>query len=251
MKANASREVGGPRGTSCFGVLYDLFIRSQATRARLGSLLALGALGMVIGAAIGSSDPVDPTSAGAYFVDTFGLSLVVPVTTLVFASAVFGDIREDGSMVYLWLRPVPARVTVAASYLATLTVVLPVVVIPLTIATALTSGGDDLVIGTAVAASIGVVSYGAVFLALGLRVQRALVWGLIYILLWEGFVTQAASTPGRMALHTYTSSALAHVAGTDAGDVGTNFATALAVPVLVVLVALIYASRRFRRQDVA
>ena len=72
-------------------------------------MLSLGALGLVsvlVGFAIGHADLVDPLRQGTRFVNGFGLSLLVPVATLVFASAALGDPNEDGTLVYLWLRPV-------------------------------------------------------------------------------------------------------------------------------------------------
>lgn len=235
-----------------FGVCFDLFVRSQATRARLASLLVLGAVGVVIGAAIGSSDPLDPATSGADFVAGFGLTLFVPITTLVFASAVFGDLRDDGSMVYLWLRPVSPRLVVLAGYLSAVTVVLPVVVVPLALAAALTGGGVEVISATIVAASLAVLTYGALFLCLGLRVQRALVWGLVYILLWEGFVAEAGVTPARLAIRTYAGSLLAAVSDTEwRGTTTVSTPAAVLVPLVVIVVALAYASRRFRRQDVA
>src|SRR5690606_28339397 len=62
-----------------FEALYALILRSQATRARLGLLAALGVVAILIGIAIGSSDSAD--KAGTDFVNNFGLALVVPVTT--------------------------------------------------------------------------------------------------------------------------------------------------------------------------
>jgi hypothetical protein len=99
--------------------IYRLVLRSTVTRARLGALLALGLVGIVVGAALGTGvrgpalvDGVGLVdghlATGARFVNAFGLSLLVPVTALVFASAALGDPDEDGTMVYLWLRPVPS-----------------------------------------------------------------------------------------------------------------------------------------------
>ncbi len=238
--------------TTPFGVCFDLFVRSQVTRARLASLLALGAVGVVIGIAIGSSDPFDAAESGADLVAGFGLALFVPITTLVFASAAFGDLREDGSMVYLWLRPVSPRLVVLAGYLSAVSVVLPVVVVPLMIAAACTGAGGAVIAATAASASLAVLAYGALFLCLGLRLQRALVWGLAYILLWEGFVAEVGVTPARLAIRTYAGSLLAALSETEwRGTTTVITAAAVLVPIAIVLVALAYASHRFRRQDVA
>ena len=97
--------------------LYRVMLRNQVTRARVLGLLVLGAVGVVTGLAIGASDLVDHQLAGARFVDAYGLALLAPVATLVFASATLGDPSEDGTLVYLWLRPIPrSRIIVAARH---------------------------------------------------------------------------------------------------------------------------------------
>ena len=60
----------------------------------------------------------------------------MPVTTLVFAAASLGDFREDGTLVYLWLRPVPRWQIIAAALGASITVTLPLVLVPLVVARA-------------------------------------------------------------------------------------------------------------------
>src|SRR3970282_1789738 len=49
--------------------------------------------------------------------------------------------------------------------------------------------GDGLVIGFTVAAAVGSVVYCAVFVALSLMTSRALVFGLAYVLIWEGLLS--------------------------------------------------------------
>ena len=85
--------------------LYRLMVRTQLTRARVLGLLALGVIGIITAMAIGASNLVDHQLAGGRFIDNFGLALLAPVATLVFASAALGDPNEDGTLVYLWLRP--------------------------------------------------------------------------------------------------------------------------------------------------
>jgi ABC-2 type transport system permease protein len=226
-------------------------LRNQVTRARVFGLLALGGVGILTGLAIGASDLVDHRLAGARFVDTFGLALLAPVATLVFASAALGDPSEDGTLVYLWLRPVPRSRVIAAAVLSSITVTWPVVVGPLLVAASVTGAGPDLVRGTAVAASVAIVSYSAVFVALGLRVRRALMWGLLYILIWEGFVAQANASAARLAIRSYTRSLLAQVADTYLRLADVALTAAWLVPLAVAGAATVYATVRLRRQDVA
>jgi ABC-2 type transport system permease protein len=234
------------------GAIFRLILRLQATRGRLAALGVLGAVVVLVGLSIGLAVAVrDQEEAGAVLVDTFGLSLFAPVATLVIAAAALGDPAEDGTLVYLWLRPVPRVRIVLGAYLATLAVSLPIVLVPLVAAAALSGGGSALIAGTAAAAAVGVVAYSGVFLALGLRVRRALVWGLAYVLLWEGFVASAGGSAARLAIRAYTRSILSEATGVTLRLATLPLAVAVLVPILVAVAAAFYTVRRLHRQDIA
>lgn len=239
------------RSLSVFPAIYRVLLSSQVTLARLLALGALGLAAVLVGWAIGQSDPTDATATGAQFINVFGLSLTVPVTALVFASAALGDLTDDGTLVYLWLRPVRRVTVVVAAFAAALTVTVPLVVVPLVIAAALTGGGADLVRGTALAAALGTVAYAGLFTALGLRVRRALVWGLLYIFIWEGFVARGGDNAARLAVRSVTATILQVWSGSELrlGVLATR--TAYVAPFVVASLALAYATSRLNRQDVA
>jgi ABC-2 type transport system permease protein len=184
-------------------------------------------------------------------VNDFGLTFLAPVCALVFATAAFGDIREDGSLVYLWLRPVRRWQVAVAAHLAALSIVVPLVVVPIVIGAAVISPEADVVAASAGAASVAVLAYSAVFLALGLRAARALIWGLVYVLLWEGFISQVGGAPAKLSIANYTRSILTHASGTALDQASASVVAAYAVPLVVAALALVYTARRFQRQDVA
>lgn len=233
--------------------LYRLVLRTQATRGRLLSLGAIGVVGIIAAIAMASadysSDSIAATRRAVEFIEGFGLSFLVPISALVFASASLGDFREDGSLVYLWLRPVSAWRIIAAALAASLSVALPLTVGPLVVAAAIASGDPTVVTGTAVSATVAVVAYTSVFLALGLRTNRAMLWGLVYILLWEGFISRAGGA-GRLSISNYTRSILTHLTDTELDLAQSSLAVGIVVPLLVSGVAFAYAWRRFRHQDV-
>lgn len=231
--------------------LYRLFLTSQATKGRIVGLLALGAVAVVLGYAVGANDAADPIDDGTILVSQFGLSLFVPVASLVFASSVLGDPDEDGTLVYLWLRPVARWRIVAAALAATLTVTLPVTVVPMVVAAALTGAGAPLVGGTLVACVLATVGYAGVFTWLGLRVRRALMWGLAYILIWEGFIASAGDNPSRLAIRAHARSVLTHMADGPERLISVAQTTGTIVPVLAALVAALLTVRRLTEQDVA
>jgi ABC-2 type transport system permease protein len=231
--------------------LLALFVRTQATRGRVLVLAVLGAVFVVVAISVASGDTTDPAQTATDYVNGVGLSLLVPVTALVFASASFGDLREDETLVYLWLRPVRASRVVAAAAVASVAVVLPLTVVPLVASAAIISAEAASAVATAVAVTVAAVAYVAIFTLLGLVVNRPLVWGLAYVLLWEGFVAEAGKSASRVAVRAYTRSLLADLSDTQL-DLGTvSMPWAWLVPVGIAAAGLGIAVRRFTRQEVA
>jgi ABC-2 type transport system permease protein len=231
--------------------LYRMFVRSLLRRGRLVALLALGAVGIIIGFAIGASSTADAVDDGTLMITTYGLAVVVPVTTLLLASSVLGDPNEDGTLVYLWLRPIARWRLAAAALAATLTVALPVIVVPMVIAAGATGGGTDLMRGTAVACILGTIAYTGVFTWLGLRARRAVVWGLGYILIWEGFVARAGATPSRLAIRASTRSILTRMSDGPPRLISVSAPTAVLIPIIAAAAGAALTIIRLHRQDVS
>lgn len=230
--------------------LYRLLLRNQATTGRVLGLCGLGLVGVLLGLAIGAATAADPLRDGTILISTFGLSLFVPVTSLVLAATVLGEPNEDGTLVYLWLRPIARWRIAAVALAASLTVVVPVAVVPLTLAAALTGGGAGLVTATVASVTLAAVAYTAVFTLLGLRVQRALVWGLAYILVWEGFVARAGSAASQLAIRSHTRSVLTLLADGPERLADVTVATGVTVPLLAAAAAVGLTVRRLATQDV-
>jgi ABC-2 type transport system permease protein len=232
-----------------FRALYSLILRTQTTRARVVMLGVLGMLGVVIAIPLRSAD--DPLRAATHFIDGFGLTLVLPITTLVFASAALGDFIDDNTMVYLWMRPVRRSSLAIAAATATVTVVMPLVVIPLGVAAIVTGAGSDVVVGTVLAAAVGVIAYTALFVMLGVRVKRPLLWGLLYILVWENFIARLGESASRLAISSYTRSILSSITDFELRLADKPAAACVIVPLAVTAAALWYAAHRLTVQDVA
>jgi ABC-2 type transport system permease protein len=231
--------------------LYKLFLGSVLTRGRVVGLLALGAVAIVIGLAIGASDTTDKLDDGTFTVAGYGLSLLAPVVTLVFASSVLGDPNEDGTLVYLWLRPIPRSRIAGAAALAAFTVAAPIVVVPMTICAALIGAGPELVGATAASTTLAVAAYTGLFTWLGLRIKRALPWGLAYILIWEGFVARAGGGSATLSVRAHTETVLTRLADGPRRLIESSLTEAIVVPLVAAAIAFVLTVRRLQRQDVA
>jgi ABC-2 type transport system permease protein len=237
---------------SQFVALYRTILGSIATKGRLALLGALGLVAILIGFAISSGEATfDPVQDAADMVNGYGLTVLVPVVALVFASAALGDMVDDSTLVYLWLRPVPRETLALAATAAAATISIPLVAVPLMLAAALAGGDGALVAATVAAAAVCGLAYCGLFVALGLRIKRALSWGIAYVLIWEGFVARAGSGAARISIQTYGRSIL-----TEASDVQLDLAdvspvAAVVVPVLVAMVGVALTTRFLHSRDVA
>jgi ABC-2 type transport system permease protein len=231
--------------------IYRIILRTQLTVGRLVFLGMLAFIGLVVAIGIGVGDVFDRLDAGTNLINTFGISLYAPVTTLVLASAALGDLVDDGTMMYFWLRPVPRWRIGLGALLSTWTVTFPMVLVPLVVMAVLTRGGPELVRGTIVSATIAVVAYSALFVLLGLWVRRSLVWGLAYILLWEGFVAIAGENAQRLAIRAYTRSLLSDATGVTLRLADIGVVASITVPLCIAAVAFALTTWRLRRMEVA
>lgn len=233
------------------GAIFRLVLRSQVTRGRAAALGAVGALAIFLGFVIGRTvDATDRVDAAFGFVGAYGLGLLVPVTALVFAAAALGDPAEDGTLVYLWHRPISRFKIVAASAAGAWCIAVPFAVVPTVVAAALTRAGGDLVWAAAASSLVAVAAYSGLFLCLGLVVRRALAWGLAYVLIWEGFVARSATGPARLSILVYARSLLAGLADHDPPRLASSVPLAVIVPLVIGVAALGATVAFLRRIDV-
>ena len=234
--------------TTAVSLSYGVLLRQLTSRARIIGLSLLAMVAPISGFALGSADASLDDSVR--LIAGVGLGLVVPVVSLVFAGAAIGDLRDDQTLVYLWLRPMDRWPIVVGAALAAATLAAPITIVPVVVAAALTGADSGIVAGTLLACAVGLVAYVGVFTLFGVWLKRFIVWGLAYILIWEGFIAQAGAGVARVALRKYTRSILVDRTGADLDLADFSLAVAIVVPVVVAVAALAVASWRLSTQDV-
>lgn len=228
-----------------------LVARTQLTRGRLIALVSIGAFAVFLGLAIGKGDSTSQISDTVDMTQTYGLQLLAPVVALVLASAALGDFVDDRTLVYLWLRPVKRWHISLGAALASVGTALPLVVIPVTLAAYLGSADPTVAAGAAAASAIATLGYAGVFLALGFKVRRALVWGLAYILIWEGFLARSVGFCANLSISVYARSLLAHIVEGELPKHATTVTAAVIWPPLVAVVAIVATARMLQTTEVA
>jgi ABC-2 type transport system permease protein len=251
-------------GIDTVRIVYRVILRQLLTRGRVSALVVIGAVVALLGWLVGRASPpeefppltaaeiaLQELEAGVFVVSLVGFTLLVPIVALVFAGASLGDTREDGTLVYLWLRPMPRAGIAVGAWLAAITVSLPLTLVPMTLTAYLLDTGSELVAAAVIATIVGIIAYSAIFVMLGLVVKNSIVWGLGYILIWEGLVASFGSAAAKVAVRGYLSSVLTDRTGVDI-ELGDLSQTAgIVVPLVVAVVALALATYRLNNLEVA
>ena len=253
----ASRHVGAVRATL---LSYRVLIRQIVSVGRLAALGALGAIMIVVGwvAGVAGADrdfgATDMLRDGAGYADAFGLIVIVPIISLVFAAASLGDARDDGTLVYLWLRPMGRAPVAIAAAAVSMTVALPLCVAPTVLggwlASGRVAGSGDLAVGILAAAAMGTAAYSCLFVLVGLLFRKAVLWGIAYVLLWEGLAVGLGDFAARLSLRGYARSVLAHLADVDLDFEPNRLATSVIVLACVSVASLGLAALRLRHLNV-
>lgn len=229
---------------------YRMLLRMLLTRGRLAGLAALGVLAVLVGLAGRLANDSDLESV-VDLIEVAGFGLFAPVIALVLAAAVLGDLVEDQTLVYLWMRPTPRWRLALAAHAACCTVALPFVAVPMVLMAVAVGQGSDVVAGAGAAAVLAVAAYAGVFVPLGLRLQRALLWGLAYVLVWEGVVASVGSTLARTSLRLHLADVLRDLAGAQPDEFGVATGVSVAVLVVVAVGGVGLTTWLLRRADVA
>ena len=167
--------------------LVDVTVRGLLGRRRLLLMLLLASIPVLLGVLVslrGGRADVDRV-LGVLVIQT-----VMPLIALIVGTAVLGSEIEDGTIVHLLTKPIQ-RWIVAFSKILVAVAATAFLIIPVTIVTGLLIGGSDpaavkTTLAFAIACAAGGSAYASVFVALSSMTSRALIAGLIYVLLWEG-----------------------------------------------------------------
>jgi ABC-2 type transport system permease protein len=173
------------------GVIVRITLRATLSRKRaiLFALPAVVLIGIsaLLTAAAGTSTSWPPEILG-----TVGFTVLLPLTALIIGTSVLGAEIEDGSIVHLLATPVPRAAVIISKYLVAVALTIAFAAIPEYLASAVaTSPGSKLSIGLLVGAVAASLAYNALFIFFSatFRPGRALAFGLIYVVLWEGLLS--------------------------------------------------------------
>ena len=125
----------------------------------------------------------------------FVATTLLPLATLVLATSALGDEIDDKTLHYLALKPISRLRIIVEKWLAVMIVTIPVVWIGILGTWFVLSWGHidemmDLVWPLLASSLVGVLGFGSIFMLLSLFIQRALLFGVFYVFIWESTLSR-------------------------------------------------------------
>lgn len=191
--------------------------------------------------------PGDPVERTANTLEMTVVRTVMPLVALVFGTSAIGAELEDGTAIHLLTKPV-ARWRIVAGKLLAAAPVTALLISGSVLATGLLIGGErgtaPVTVAFTAACAIGALLYVDVFIALSILTSRALIVGLIYVVLWEGLLAGLFEGTRVLSIREYTMSFAAALdpSGAINQDAPLGLATAAAASLVVLVGAFFLAS---------
>jgi len=233
--------------------VYLLTLRQLSGRWRLVIMTVLASMPVIIAVLMLRSDNA-PTvrEFETAILSAMLAGSIAPLVVLAIAAAAFSNEVEDRTLANLTLAPIPRWKIAVPKLLAAITIALPFI----TLSALLTShvaflGDTTATIAVTVSAIVGVALYASAFVWLGLVTTQAIGVGLLYIVVWEGFLSGFVSGVRLLSIRHY---AIALMHGLDerrfAGGNHLSLFVIVIISVVVFSGFLVLAIRRLRRMDV-
>ncbi len=156
--------------------------------------------------------------ASSVLANSFAMGTLLPLMSLLVSTGVIGAEIDDGSIVYMLAKPLKRRVILFSKLVVALAAVLVFAVLP-TMLTVLIAGdeGGRLMVAYGVSAALAAVAYTAIFVTLGVVTRNAVVFGLLYALLWETVLGGYVPGIRAVSVRQWALSVGERMLGTDAG----------------------------------
>jgi ABC-2 type transport system permease protein len=220
--------MNGPINLTVAGLTFrQLFTRKRFITSALFSALPL----VIVLFFLATKHPFDPTGLGILRENYSGIVafVLLPLSAVVFGTAAFGGEIDDGTIVYLLVKDLPRWQVMLSKYvvavISTTIMMLVAIVLPW-LALGAPSDSASLLKAYAVGISLGAALYCAIFVTMGLVNKRALVLGLLYVVVIE--ISLSPNVQGlksfsvREFVMTVVGKLAAGTAGVKAGDVSMN-----------------------------
>lgn len=224
-------------------VVFRVTLRATMGRRRalllgLPALILIGVAAVLKGTA---HSPVWPPE----FLGTFGFTVVLPLTALIIGTSVLGAEIDDGSVVHLLATPVSRLAVTLSKFCVAVLLTVIFGTIPEYLAGVIARGATSrLTIGLLAGAAVAAVVYNALFVMLSAVTTRAIAFGLLYLVVWEGLLANLVAGVRLLSAGQYSLSVANAIAHNGALNAHLTLSTAVVMGLLVTAGALALGARR-------
>jgi ABC-2 type transport system permease protein len=174
----------------------------------------------------------------------FGFSVLLPLTALIIGTGVLGAEIDDGSAIHLLATPVRRASIVVTKFAVAAVATMVFAAVPELIAGLLAPNSARLAFALFTGALAGSVIYSAVFLMASVLTTRAIAVGLLYVLIWEGLLSNLVGGARILSIAHYCLGIANAIYPDQNLNAGLTLTTSLILAAVVTVAALIVAIRR-------
>ncbi len=171
-------------------VIASITVRQLLSRRRTLLLVLLGAILLVVALVKRVSSTGPEPDFTAHLLSDMGIAVLMPLVALIFGTGTMGAELDDGTAIYILAKPISRTTVLVTKLVIAVGCSVLLTSVPLLLG-GLLAGGDGslgMALGFAAAGAIGSAIYCSIFVALSLVTGRAFIFGLAYVLVWEGFL---------------------------------------------------------------
>jgi ABC-2 type transport system permease protein len=174
----------------------------------------------------------------------FGFSVLLPLTALIIGTGVLGAEIDDGSAIHLLATPVRRSAVIVTKFAVAAALTALFAAVPELIAGLIAPHDGKLAVALFVGALVGSVIYSAVFVMASVLTGRAIAFGLLYVLIWEGLLANLVGGARILSVAHY-SLGIANAIDHDPNlGAGLTLTTSVVLGAIVTIGALVIAARR-------
>lgn len=227
-------------------VVVSLTLRVLLGRRRGLLFLALPAVLLLLALALRWAAGVDH-GVTASFLSTFAIGTLLPLLALVAGTGVVGPEIDDGSIVYLLAKPVPRWHIAASKLVVAIGCVTVFGAVPIAGAALIMSGAHGgLALGFFVGAFVAGLGYCAVFALLAVVSRHAVVFGLVYALVWESLIGNFVPGAQTLSIQQWALAVTREIVTVSLPTASVSLQVAVPALVIVTALATWYTGRRLR-----
>jgi ABC-2 type transport system permease protein len=229
-------------------VLFNPVVAQLTLRATLGRrraiLFALPAVILIaLTLILRASHPGNGTNWPDHVLGDFGFSVLLPFTALVIGTGVLGAEIDDGSAIHLLATPIHRRTIIVTKFAVAAALTMVFAALPELIAGLLAPGAHGLGVALFIGALAGSVVYSAVFVMASVLTTRAIMIGLLYVLIWEALLANTVGGARILSIAHY-SLGIANAIHPDVNlQAGLSLSTSVILGIVATVGAIIIATR--------